>query len=56
MNRNPQGNTVITNAEETTADANGEFERFEALMMGLVETPKNPAPKKHDEAQATTPR
>lgn len=53
MNRNPLGNTLITNAEETTADANGEFERFEALMMGLVESPKRPATNERHEAEAT---
>jgi len=41
MNTNPGGNTLITNAEETTSDANGEFERFEAPMSGFVKVPKN---------------
>lgn len=40
MNTNPGGNTIITNAEETTSDANGQFERFEALMSGLVQVQK----------------
>jgi len=40
MNTNPLGNTIITDACETTADAGGEFERFETLLSGLVQIPK----------------
>jgi hypothetical protein len=45
MNTNPAGNTLITNAEETTSDSNGEFERFEAVMSGLVQIPKKDVDK-----------
>jgi hypothetical protein len=39
-NLNPGGNTIITEAKETTAEANGEFERFEAFISNLVQTPR----------------
>jgi hypothetical protein len=43
MNTNPRGNTIITDACETTDEANGEFERFEAVLGGLVQVPKKDA-------------
>jgi hypothetical protein len=48
MNTNPGGNTLITNAEETTPDSNGGFERFEALMSGLIRTPKVVTDRPHE--------
>ncbi len=48
MNTNPAGNTLIRNAEETTADLNGRFERFETVMSGLVQVPKDTV--RHDSA------
>jgi len=45
MNTNSGGNTLITNAEETTSDSNGEFERFETVMSGLVQIPKKDVDK-----------
>jgi len=41
MNTNPAGNTLIKNAEENAE--NGQFERFEALMTGLVQAEKQTA-------------
>jgi hypothetical protein len=46
MNTNPAGNTQITHAEESSES--GQFERFEALMSGLVKVPKQDTPKQHE--------
>jgi hypothetical protein len=47
-NLNPGGNTLITEAKETTAEANGEFERFEALTSNLVQTSRQPTEQPTD--------
>jgi hypothetical protein len=43
VNTNPAGNTIIVDAQEAPADSNGEFERFEAVLNGLIHTPKKDA-------------
>lgn len=49
-NTNPGGNTLITEARETTAEANGEFERFEALTSSLVRVPRQDVDKQRENA------
>jgi hypothetical protein len=49
MNANPAGNTVISDAQETSDASNGEFERFEAVLSGLVHVPKKGLAKKPDD-------
>ncbi len=43
MNTNPGGNTIITDAQEAPNGSGGEFERFEALLSGLVQPPRRAA-------------
>jgi hypothetical protein len=50
-NSNPQGTTVIRNAQETTSS--GEFERFESLLSGLVRAPSTPQTKKQQKTKAS---
>jgi hypothetical protein len=54
MTSNPTGSTIITDAQETSPEANGEFQRFEAVLSGLVQVPKKDTSDAHD--GATTER
>jgi hypothetical protein len=48
MNTNPSGNTVIRGLEEASSESNGEFERFEAVLSGLVKAPKAQGAEQRD--------